>query len=78
MDKTQKDSYRKVSEDPVINDTVDAELGALNFGTHARNNILHPRTIVLDNPRCFKQSKAAAERLIDETLAKVSRYVSLS
>ncbi|KAH9821122.1 hypothetical protein DFH28DRAFT_1079218 [Melampsora americana] len=71
MDKTEKESYRKVSyETSIINETVDQELAELDFGPQARNEIMQPRTSVLANPRCNKTSKVAAKRLLDDTLAK--------
>ncbi|KAH9824286.1 hypothetical protein DFH28DRAFT_839338, partial [Melampsora americana] len=70
MDKSEKESYKKASKN-TITDTLDAELTELDFGAHARDGILQPRTKVLDNPRCLKHYKTTAERLLDQTLAKV-------
>ncbi|KAH9820074.1 hypothetical protein DFH28DRAFT_885823 [Melampsora americana] len=70
MDKQEKQTYRKGSQDTTIAESLDQDLAESDFGVHARIEILQPRTNVLTNPRSPKEHKIAAERLLNETLAR--------
>ncbi|EGG09328.1 uncharacterized protein MELLADRAFT_96268 [Melampsora larici-populina 98AG31] len=67
MEPSEKDTYKKVTEDT---SHLDEGLAELDFGQQARDEILQPRTTILQNPRCLKTQKEAAVRLLDKTLVK--------
>ncbi|KAH9808236.1 hypothetical protein DFH28DRAFT_1088045 [Melampsora americana] len=69
MDKAEKETYRKTLENNSA-ETTNHDLTDLGIGAHSQSTILQPRTTVITNPRCLKQYKATAERLVDQTLAK--------